>query len=438
MWSSLRSGATAECVAPSCWKRPWIGRGLNGDLGYVLLGAVAGWMLSMVPGALNRLSRWRSTRRREAREAIRRSGQLSQWLCRYYDGSERGILFHSGLGSAHQDLPFLTRDEWCKTMTLDPYSDRLIERRPPRAQTSPVNERLLKRRNSMGARLYVSRHNSLYLDQIIDGNGRDLVFRCRPCEYRQIASAIETLEHETFRAARMRRFRFIGSRTRTPFRDQHMPDLPSGKRRQIPLSIGSTVVLALKTENSCDIAIHKRSEAVLTSPGTLAVIPNFGYEDNFLGEVRSRYSVIYWNFVKEYLEELFDYEELIGELAYKRDDPDWFFELPEAKRLERARNRGRVDLSILGFGFEALSGTAAVGLLAYITDESLIRELRNKVSPNWEVAPTTANDFGFGFFDYRDERLGQWLLANRFQTSSAFALSLAVDELDARLEGGLG
>ena len=85
------------------------------------------------------------------------------------------------------------------------------------------------------------------------------------------------------------------------------------------------------TTSSYDIAIQSRSAQVLTAPNAKAVIPNFGLTDNELAGNKSALGILFYNLIKEYLEEMFNYEELIGDVMQRRVDPDWFLELPEAR-----------------------------------------------------------------------------------------------------------
>jgi hypothetical protein len=140
-----------------------------------------------------------------------------------------------------------------------------------------------------------------------------------------------------------------GRRGRTPVRDTHFPATPAPKQNQsAPFSVGGLAVLALRTTSSYYIAIQSRSAQVLTAPNAKAVIPNFGLTDNELAGNKSALGILFYNLIKEYLEEMFNYEELIGDVMQPRVDPDWFLELPEAQELLRLSQRGLFSVSYLG------------------------------------------------------------------------------------------
>jgi hypothetical protein len=168
---------------------------------------------------------------------------------------------------------------------------------------------------------------------------------------------------------------------------------------------------------------------VLTYPSTKAVIPNFGLEPNIGGGV-GELSLLFCNTLREYLEEMHNYEDLIGESReHQRLAPDWFKDLPEAKHLLKLRDEGSFLLEFLGFGFDGLNGTATIALLAAITDVNEAHQLRTSFYVNWEVASANINEPPIIFVDFKSELLRDYVKLNCIQYGSAFTISLASKRL---------
>lgn len=391
---------------------------------YALLGAAFGAVISVLPRAHTGARGWRLKRHLEKRRFIAASGTINQWLIQYYE-QHNETLYYADINGQSKYISVLYRHELLFSKILDPRSDWPLKVEPERSQPFRIDEKVLDTRRELGAVLFRSWRKSMYLDSIDIGGGEP-EFLVRPCEYFEIATALINLEEETFKAVLRKRLRTGGRIAKTPFRDTHLRTLPlEGHRQPHPLSIGSNTVLAIKTGEDYQIAIQTRAETVITSPNAKAVIPNFGFEPNVFGAVKSSYGIVYYNFIREYLEELFDYEEIIGRSKWAQN-PDWFLRLPEAKTLLKAISNGRLSLVYLGAGIECLSGTTTMALLAVVDDPEVISELSQQLSPNYEVAKPSTSQIPVEFIGISDSRLGIWHEQGRFQASTGFALALAL------------
>jgi hypothetical protein len=136
--------------------------------------------------------------------------------------------------------------------------------------------------------------------------------------------------------------------------------------------------------------------------------------------------VLFYNFVKEYLEELFNYNELSHIADVQRVYPKWFYELPEAKDLLLSKS---FSLECLGLGFNALNGVTIVAMLARIDDTRLSNLIKEKINANWEVAKRTTESPSIEFVDYKSPKLETWLLEMKYSTASAFSISRAIERL---------
>lgn len=405
--------------------------GSDRDLVLLVLGAALGAAFSAVPLMIKKSRALYGAILRARHKRLVSAGLIDRWLLTYYD--RRTSIFSARIGDCERTVPVLSRPEWQYTAEQDPRSEQRVTIRPAALAPFPINRRALRRHRLMGGRLYDAWPESLYLDEVGEEDSRLKLF-VRPCNYSQIASALLSLQHETARAAR-RSNQVLGRFfVRTPLRDRYLPDVPAvGVQRDVPFSIGSTTLLAVKDEvHGYSIAIQTRSPSVITAPNLKAVIPNFGLEANRLGGNQSKYSVVFFNFMKEYLEELFDYEELIGDISQHRLEPDWFEDLPEAETLLAALGRGRFSLEFLGLGIDCLSGTAVLGLLAVADDPTLVEELRTSLTVNWEVASSDSDVAPVEFVGIDDSRLAFWHQTGRYQSSSVFTIALGLAELHRR------
>ncbi|BAL87775.1 hypothetical protein AMIS_25550 [Actinoplanes missouriensis 431] len=396
---------------------------------FAFIGALFGAALALVPAAARRLRALRSSRAARRRGDLLRSQRVRDWLLTYY--ARRGVaLFTADINGTTTTIPVIAPDEWIFNRRLEMTADWPLTQRPAPASPPQPDMRAIRRRLRLGTKLYETSQRSLYLDVVQPDE--DTLLATRPCRYFALASSLIALEDETFAGAAGGWWR----RIRTPVRDRFLPGPPqAGVARPAPFSVGVLAVFAVRTSHSYEIAIQSRSGEVLTAPNAKAVIPNFGLAENELAGHRSKLGIIGYNLVKEYLEELFDYEELIGEVLERRHDPDWFLNFPEARDLLDREPDGMLTLTCLGIGIDCLSGTTTVAVLVDVEDALFGASLKKKIIANWEVSMPTPGSPPVQFIDHRDSRLSAWHERAEYQPGSAFALALALPELRRRLAG---
>ncbi|WP_159080681.1 hypothetical protein [Nocardia suismassiliense] len=393
---------------------------------YALLGAIFGVLLGILPRWRASLLKWRVSIKVRKRQALTTSGAVNRWLIHYYD--RHGLsLFVSEINGNTKYVPVLYDPRLIFTRILDLKMDWPLKVEPQRPIPFRIDHKLLNRRREMGAVLFQSWRKSMHLDRIEFAHPPEISIR--PCEYFEIATTLLGLEEETYLctkwSSRWRRWR----RPKAPLRDTHRQTLPlEGHRQPLPLSVGSNTVLVIKIGGDYQVAIQTRAETVITSPNSKAVIPNFGFEPNEFAGGKSSYGIVFYNFVREYLEELFDYEEIIGRSRWAQS-PDWFLRLPEARTLLTAVSNRKFTLAYLGTGIECLSGTATIALLAIVEDDNVIEELMQQLTPNYEVAAPSTTQAPVEFISINDSRLAIWHEQGKYQASTDFALALALKYL---------
>lgn len=402
----------------------------------LVLGAILGTLLSfLIPAIYKQIRESRTQRRIGKRQTL--LGNVKQvygWLIEYYArGDAQDTLFDCKIGSYETKIPFLTKPEWQRPLPIPINQDVLLAYNDASPQNFEVDSRLLKRRQELGQRLF--NEPALYLDRIEYTPG--LRLHVKTCDYFQIATSMIKLEEETFRAVRRNTFR------RTPVRDAYLPHLERAEHLPAkPFAIGCAFVLALKTPNSYEVLIHTRSHSTVTFGGLKAVTPNFGLAPirglsrnlRLVGLEESEattgeMNLLFYNFVKEYLEELFDYEQLIEQMRERRANPFWFFELPEAAQLMHYVLEGSLTIEFTGFGFDALNGNSIIAMLGVLDDQDMSIDLKRHLRMNWEFA-NEQGDFEIEAVDIQSPVLEQWLREHRYHAGGAFAISKALERLN--------
>jgi len=157
----------------------------------------------------------------------------------------------------------------------------------------------------------------------------------------------------------------------------------------------------------------------------LAVVPTFGLEANTIGQRRSARGLIYYNYAREFAEELFDLEEVIDIASARRADPDWIFGLPELELLEREIEADRFSIEVTGISVNPLDGIVNVALLAVATSELFFDIVREATKANWEAIERPGVELPIEFVDLADSRIDDWVHQARLGAASSFALDRA-------------
>jgi hypothetical protein len=247
---------------------------------------------------------------------------------------------------------------------------------------------LIKRQQGLGHRLWNA--PSLFLDSISFENGQVLL-HVKSCCYYAVATNLIRLQDETAHAVKQWSFEQCN------LRKKYYLELENAHENLLrPMPIGCLVVFAMKTVDGYEIIMQTRSEHNIISNNVPSVVPDFGLKP-FVGlpdHTPERRSLLYYNFIKEYLEELHDMNDLINE--FKLNKPveqfyEWLYNQTAAKKLWDNDN---FHLYYLGFGFNLMSGIPNIGLLAKLDSESDALTIKNSIMTNWEIAkPNPINKY---------------------------------------------
>lgn len=407
------------------------------DFSNIIIGAAIGAVFGLLlPKWLNSFLSWRKSRRlKKRRSFLRENEKIDKWVENYYkqNGNDY-IFFDCKIGTFEKKIPFITKEEWTSNEKICLQNNNLLNYAETNDQGFITNERILKKRRELGQRIF--NDPTLYLDRI-ETSGNSIKLHVKDCDYYNVATSLISLEEETYRAIRKKTSQNL------PIRDKYLPNISEIEKLLIkPFSMGCSVALALKTESSYELIIHTRSHSTICAGGLKTVIPNFGLVPIFGGikklalkkETRDKltsgpnHNLIYYNFIKEYLEELFDYEDLIKSIDSNKANPFWFYDLPEARFVSELINKNKFICEFLGFGFEAVNGTAMITLLGIINDEQSCSELKNSLKLNWEVSRRKGM-IEIDFVDIDAPELEILLKNSAFTASGAFAISRAIKVL---------
>lgn len=330
---------------------------------------------------------------------------VSRWLEEYYSGDQ---LYRAKISGVTGVVPMFTCPEWLFSAALQ-HVQEYVRILPGHPATRPeVDLKLIERRRRRGQRLFDN--PTFYVEKPLSPGVQVGV-----TSYFAVATRLIELEDEVFSAIEK-------GRGKTPVRDQYLPDADAAlEYRRTPLSFGINAGFVIAGKSGRRLILQTRSRSTLTFGGATAVFPAFGLAP--IGTIHDARELITLNFIKEYLEEFFDYEDLIDVLAQRRADPLWFKELPESREIQAAIRSGILRFRVLGLGMDALSGTTTLGILAELLDEDLGNSILRRIRGNWEVADPDSERATIWASDVYDPRLGQLLHEGSLHPSSAFTIS---------------
>ncbi|WP_141581107.1 hypothetical protein [Actinomadura sp. WMMA1423] len=332
------------------------------------------------------------------------------WLLEYYLRRDRlDDLYLLVDGNRRRIVPFLTKPSW----TDHDFDESILLRQEPphRRSDVEVDGEILRRRR---AYLAVDDEDGepwndlLAVVQKVEETEDGPRITLAMAEYFQFLTACGALEDETYEAVRNRR-------SSTPIRDTVLGSVnDAAQARRGAHGFGMQCAFVFSEEGRLRVLIQRRSHSVSIYGGALAVVPVFGCQSMDLSD-RTPVSIFH-NFLREVYEELYGGEEV--EKRGNRVDPTWFYqELPIAG-LIAAREAGRMEFRVLGFGFDGLNGEVDVCGLAYIKDPGFARRELPTLKANWEIQDISCWDL-FG------EDLTDAMFAGEFSPGSVYTISEA-------------
>lgn len=131
--------------------------------------------------------------------------------------------------------------------------------------------------------------------------------------------------------------------------------------------------------------LGRRSADVVNAANTVSVVPAFGMEPNLKGKSRSRFSLRFYNFLKEFLEEVFDAEELTDTSQSRTISTDAIFDSDDARQALRQFETGAAHLIGTGFGLVLTQGNVVYAMHAHFSSPDFYEYVRTRGRGSWEA-----------------------------------------------------
>lgn len=198
-----------------------------------------------------------------------------------------------------------------------------------------------------------------------------------------------------------------------------------------PLALSAAAACVFSTPEGLQIPLARRSAAVVNAMGHLCLAPTFGLEPSVIDHVKSKFDVLKYNFVKEFLEEIYGMEGLDHNAESGILDPDCIFENPEAQLLLAEFDSGRASLRVTGLGAELTDGSLTIALLAQFDSPDFYAEVLRRARPSWEWQKQKDGHQRIRFYPLSSFASdGAAELVPEMANSSVFVLDRALGALD--------
>jgi len=373
---------------------------------------------------LKKAKLWLEERRAANRkELIKDSSGLYDWLIEYYKRNNNyEQLYTCKIGGSSTEIPFLTNEKWQYCVPISESEDfiyKFIEEED--SLNYEIDKKLIQKRILLGQKIF--NQPAIYLDHV-DESQKIPKLILKQCDYYQLITSLIKLEEETYKVFKKNRFKRVHIRENNIFSNEIAKSV-----KKAPFSTGCAVVFALNIDGDYEIITHTRSHEVSCFGGYIAALPNFGLAPEIGGTKKSKRqeNLLFYNILKEILEEMFGYEELIDMMNIRKANPYWFFsELIQGSELYEAFKDGRLSIECLGFGFDTLNANCVLSILAKLDDITLSKKIKKTIKTNFEVM-YEQGDLDVYFNSIDSPQLKRWLDEKKFVASSAFAISKALE-----------
>jgi hypothetical protein len=199
-----------------------------------------------------------------------------------------------------------------------------------------------------------------------------------------------------------------------------------------PIGLGSVCVSSFWDGEKYLSAMHRRSKTTINAPGASMATPGFTFEPNTTDGFESRFNVIAYNFLKEFLEEFWGEEETVETASRPRSNPDYIFDSPQGTKLLEEMTSGRVHLYLTGIAIDLTQLECTLALLATFDSPDYLKEVRKapghvEESPSNFAEMESAGD-GVPAISYPPlfgSRMEELLKSNNMKPTALFAVDRA-------------
>ena len=376
------------------------------DIILVVVSGVIGYLGAWIPIMKKKLLQRELKRRRD----LLRPEKVYDWLIEYH--TRKGTLndlFRTDAERNVLKIPFLVRRSWLYFQRLNIYSEEILHYRG-KGGPFKIDEKLIKKKTRLNQTIFDE--PTIYIEKVSPAEG-PLTLEVKECRYFEMISSISALEEETLAAIKRKRYHSL------PIRDRYFASAEvADKPHSLPFSVGCVVLLAFRTSNGYELLVQRRSAATATYGGYKSVIPSYGLSPLPKG---APYSLSFYNFIKEFAEEIYDFEGLIRHMSSKKGDLLWFLDAPEVKEVADSFRNGSSEYIFTGFGIDILNGTNTLSYLCIINDADLVCRLKSKMQGSWE-SEGDGSDLALELIDMNDPKLFNEIQGRKFHFGSAFCI----------------
>ncbi|WP_328654986.1 hypothetical protein OG598_14815 [Micromonospora sp. NBC_00330] len=358
--------------------------------------------------------RLRTGRAHERLAEVRRDGTLQATALALHEPRVPSLVpYVLDVAGKSLKLPILIREEWLVDRRLDPESDdfmRMASGSDNRFPSRPLQHLIVSAQTNVfeGQICYVMEHPEEW-----DAHRPWIMGVCPYSAYAAFFREIEADPRRWFGIRnRRRRIRLFAD------------PLAAIKKRERPIVVGATVILAERRPDGAHVLLQRRSMEVFVDPGAASFIPVFGLEPNCIGDTQSGLGLLQYNFLREVGEELFNLPELHDAASVPRLNPDWLRMMKPIADIETEWRAGQVQFSVLGCGVDLCNPSIHFVAVAWHDAVEGWSHLLAEARGNWEVAVGAAGSTSLRFVRLDGGELERLVLDGELTPTSAFAYGL--------------
>ena len=322
-------------------------------------------------------------------------------------GDSLANLYETATFNLNRRLPMV----WNRTLSLSgsvsAASDEFVRVDDYSKQQFTVDDKVVKGRQALGK---VWDGELLFIERLEEAGGRHPIVVAGLCNYYSYVTFAAHVE------AGLRGKSSYGSR----LIDESLKSMEMVLQAPVkPIILAAATVCVFETQHGPQVLCHIRSTEVIHARGMLGVTPIFGMEGNYRDGIRSRHGVLFYNFIKEFLEECYGMEKLIHESENFELGPDWFLDLPLARAMLAEFKSGRASFELLGTGLDATDGSLNFALLAHFKSKAFCERFDRQKAVNFEA------EGSFRWYKLFGPKIENEVAEGNVVPSSLFALDLA-------------
>jgi hypothetical protein len=386
------------------------------EFAVLILGAILGAVVSVMYNSfLTAAKAWRRRVAVERRAAEHKPGRQAAIAMKYFEklGRISDLYLPSHIRSA-RPIPAIMERSPTVLPIITRTSEAAVLLRPPVGPRTefPVNRRTIQRQTRAGARMFDG--TILYVQDRKVDNGH-IVFILDRCNYYSYATKMVMLRKEL-------RSRVLH---RPIYKNVFATLSPSVATTVEPQAAGCVCITLFPAPGGrYRVIFAHRSAEVAQAANQISALPSFGLESNITAGKQSKYGLFFYNYLREFAEELFNLEELIELTVSKHFGPDWIFGLPGMDLVEDEVTRGNLQLSCLGVGVNPYDGGLFFPLLAEFSSVEFLSKLETRIKTNWESS-SERDQPSIEIRDLFDIKIDEWIQLGMIDNCSAVAVDLA-------------